>query len=78
MSEDIAATEILHNPHDNDLYFRFIGTAKHRQFVVNIQFEGTDPNTGEQLRPEEFDFMISKVLRLVLDQINTRPNTALN
>jgi hypothetical protein len=78
MEEEVEATEILHNPNDQELYFRFIGTAKSRQFVVNVQFQGTDNATGEQLRPEEFDFMISKVLRLVLGQIGNRPNPALN
>lgn len=78
MEEEVEAIEILHNPNDQELYFRFIGTAKRRQFVVNVRFEGADSATGEQLRPEEFDFMISKVLRLVLAQIGERPNPALN
>lgn len=78
MEEEVEATEILHNPNDRDLYFRFIGTAKGRQFIVNVQFEGADGATGEKLRPEEFDFMISKVLRLVLTQIGDRPNPALH
>lgn len=78
MDEAIEATEILHNPNDVDLYFRFIGTAKCRQFIVNVQFERADNATGEKLRPEEFDFMISKVLRLVLAEIGANPNPALN
>ena len=78
MAEEVEATEVLHNPHDADLIFRFIGTADCRQFIVNVQFEGADGRTGERLKPEEFDFMISKVLKIVLEQISARPNPALH
>ena len=78
MAEEVEATEILHNPNDQELDFCFIGMAKSRQFVVDVQFQGADDVTGEQLRPEEFDFMVSKILRLVLAQIGNRPNPALN
>jgi len=76
--EEVEATEVLHDPNDAELSFRYIGTAKGRQFVVNVQFEGTESATGERLRPEEFDFMISKVLRIVLAQVAGTPNAALH
>lgn len=76
--EDVEATEILHDPDDAELFFRYIGTAKGRQFIVNVQFEDADGATGERLRPEEFDFMISKVLRIVLARVAHAPNPALH
>jgi hypothetical protein len=75
--EEVEATEVLHDPNDAELNFRYLGTAKGRQFSLNIQFERADA-MGERLRPEEFDFMISKVLRIVLEQVANSPNAALH
>ena len=46
-----------------------MGKTKNRQFIVNVQFASQDEDTGERLRPEEFDFMIAKLLRMVLAHI---------
>lgn len=78
MKDQIEATEILHHPDDAELHFRFIGRAKNRQFAINVQFESADSKTSERLRPEELDFMMSNVLRLVLARIAETPNPALH
>ena len=78
MKDQIETTEVLHRPDDTELHFRFVGTAQRRQFVLNVRFKVADATTGERLRPEEFDFMISKVLTLVLARIAGMPNPALH
>ncbi len=78
MEDRIEATEVLHNGDGADLHFRFIGNAMNRQFVVNVQFEASGTETRDRLRPEEFDFMIVKVLCLVLAHVRSRPNPALH
>jgi hypothetical protein len=77
VSDGIEALETLHTG-DEDLHFRFIGMAKERQFTVNVQFASAHDKTGEKLRPEEYDFMILKVLGMVKQHIRARPNPSLN
>jgi hypothetical protein len=74
----VEATEVLHSADSADLHFRFIGTAKDRQFVINVQFASADETTGIRLRPEECDFLIVKILALVNSQIAERPNPGLH
>jgi hypothetical protein len=78
MDDRVEASETLHNDKDADLHFRFTGNAKGRHFLVNIQFDATDGETGSPLRPEEYDFMIVKVLGLVLAHVRSTPNPALH
>lgn len=78
VQDSIEAREALHGTDGEDLHFRFIGHAKQRQFVVNVQVASTDTNTGEQLKPEEYDFMVSKVLNLILKNLGETPNPALH
>lgn len=77
VQDSIEALEALHS-NDEDLHFRFIGTAIGRQFIANIQFSSTHERSGETLKPEEYDFMALKVLSLVEDYIRSRPNPALH
>jgi hypothetical protein len=77
MDDRVEALEALHGS-DDDLHFRFIGTIKERQFIVNLQFAAESERTGEKLKPEEYDFMMLKVLHAVEEHIRSRPNPALN
>jgi len=74
----IDAVEVLHNTGDADLHVRFIGTAKGRQFLVNVQFAAGDEKTAEPLRPEEQDFLTLKILGLVIERISGTPNPGLH
>lgn len=78
MEEGIEAREALHKGISDELHFRFMGTAKNRSFVVNVQFGAADDSGEDTLRPEEYDFMIGKVLRLILEHIGQTPNPALH
>ena len=78
MEDRVDATEMLHNGDDSDLHFRFMGVTMEREFVVNVQFASPHGETGETLQPVEYDFLIAKILRLVLDQIAARPNPGLH
>lgn len=78
LEDQIEAAEVLHAAESANLHFRFIGKAKSRQIIVNVQFASSDEETGERLRPEEFDFMIVKVLRMILARLRCTPNPALH
>lgn len=78
MEDGIEGLERLHGASGEDLHFRFIGTAKRRSFVVNVQFAATDDSTAETLRPEEYDFMIGKILGLILNRLSETPNPGLH
>jgi hypothetical protein len=78
LEDRIEALEALHEGDGEDLHFRFLGKAAGRCFAVNVQFDSADDRTAETLRPEEYDFMMIKVLRLVLAHIRDTPNPALN
>jgi hypothetical protein len=78
VADCVEAIEVLHGADSADLHFRFIGTAKDRQFVINVQFASADEATGTRLRPEECDFLIEKILALVNAQIAERPNPGLH
>jgi hypothetical protein len=78
MEDRIEATEVLHNRGDADLHFRFIGKAQNRQFVVNLEFASECEVTGEGLKPVEQDFLIAKILGLLLERIATTPNPGLH
>lgn len=78
VDDAVEALEALHGADGEDLHFRFIGTARHRPFIVNVQFACADDRTNERLRPEEYDFMIGKVLALILKRLGETPNPALH
>lgn len=78
MEDGIEGLERLHGASGEDLHFRFFGTAKRRSFVVNVQFASADDSGIETLRPEEYDFMIGKVLGLILKRLSETPNAALH
>jgi hypothetical protein len=74
----IEATEILHGDNPTDLHFRYIGTAKGRQFVVNVQFDSQDGKTGEPMKPIEYAFMVIKVLGLIVERVTSAPDLGLH
>jgi hypothetical protein len=74
----IEATEILHDDNPTDLHFRYIGTAKGRQFIVNVQFDSHDGKTGERMKPIEYAFMVLKVLGLIVERVTSEPGTGLH
>ena len=78
LKDGVEARETLHGTDTEDLHFRFIGHARQRQFVVNVQFAAADDATRERLRPEELDFMTSKVLGLILKHLGETPNPGLH
>ena len=78
MEDGIEAREALNIANSDDLHFRFLGSARGRQFVVNVEFGAVSDHGTELLRPEEYDFMIGKVLRLILEHIGQTPNPALH
>jgi hypothetical protein len=77
-SGQVEATEILHGDNPTDLHFRYLGTAKGRQFVVNVQFDSHDGKTGERLKPIEHAFMVVKVLGLILERVTNKPDSGLH
>lgn len=78
MEDQVEAVEVLHNAGAEDLHFRYIGTAKSRQFIVNVQFASAGDRTGEIISPGECDFMITKILGLVIDRLSALPNPGLH
>jgi hypothetical protein len=78
MEDRVETRTSLQAGSNGELHFRFIGAAKRRQFVVNIQFDASDIDCTERLRSEEYDFMIGKVLELVLQHMRETPNPALH
>jgi len=78
VEDQIDAVEVLHNTGDADLHVRFIGMAKGRQFLVNVQFPAVDEKTAERLRPEEQDFLTVKILGLVIERVTGTPNPGLH
>jgi hypothetical protein len=77
MEDGVEARASLHTGNSDELHFRFVGAAKRRQFVVNIQFD-VQRGCRRTLRPEEYDFMIGKVLELILRHLRDTPNPALH
>lgn len=77
-SETVDRVDELHSPGGVDLHYRYVGTAAGRDFVVNIQFGSSRGLSDERLRPEELDFMIAKVLGLILQRLAENPNSALH
>ena len=77
-SGQVEATEILHGDNPTDLHFRYIGMAKGRQFIVNVQFDSHDAKTGERLKPIEHVFMVVKVLGLILERVTNKPDSGLH
>lgn len=71
--DGIEAVEVLHGEADADLHFRFFGTAIGRQFVVNVQFASEDLQTKERLPTDQREFLVGKILALVLDQLARTP-----
>jgi hypothetical protein len=55
-----------------------MGSAKSRHFVVNVQFDAAGEHATEKLRPEDYDFMITKILELILGHLGETPNAALH
>jgi len=77
-SGQIEATEILHGDDPTDLHYRYIGTAKGRQFIVNVQFDSHDSKTGEPMKPIEYAFMVVKVLGLIMERVTSTPDAGLH
>jgi hypothetical protein len=77
-ADGIEAIESLHGLGDDELHFRFIGRAKHRSFIVNVQFGAECEATRERLRPVEYDFMLAKIVTLLLERIAQNPNPDLH
>lgn len=69
MEDQVEAVEVLHTVGAEDLYFRFIGTAWERQFILNVQFGAIHRCTGEHIRPAEHNLLIAGIMRLVLDHL---------
>jgi hypothetical protein len=78
MNNQVEALEALHKDDAEDLHFRFIGAANDRQFVVNVQFASVGDKTSEKLKPVEYDFIIGKVLGLILKYMASKPNPGLH
>jgi hypothetical protein len=78
VEDQIDAVEVLHNTGDADLHIRFIGMAKGRQFLVNVQFAAVNEKTTERLRPEEQDFLTVQILGLVIERITGIPKPGLH
>jgi len=78
VEDNIEATEVLHNTDSADLHFRFMGIARNRTFVVNVQFGTQCEASGEGLKPIEQDFLITKILGLLLEHIAKTPNAGLH
>lgn len=78
MEDKIEALEALHQRSGAELHFRFMGTAKNRTFVVDVQFDSADQSTNEPLQPIEHDFMIGRVLDLVLKHMAKAANPGLH
>ena len=74
----IDATEIVNGGSCEDLHFRYIGTAKGRQFVVNVQFDLRHSETGEGMQPIERSFMVARILGMVLERVTEKPDSGLN
>jgi hypothetical protein len=74
----VEAMEVVNGGSPEDLHFRYIGTAKGRQFVVNVQFDLRHGKTGEPMRPIERGFMVAKVLNLVIDRATEKPDGGLH
>ena len=74
----IEAVEVLHDRTEADLHFRFMGIARRRQFVLNVQFASEGAETKERLRTEEYDFIVGKILTLVLDRLAQTSNPGLH
>jgi hypothetical protein len=78
MDDQVEAVEVLHNEGTDDLHFRYIGTAKGRQFVLNVQFDSADGYTGDVMLSVEHGFMITKILGLVMERLGVAPNPGLH
>lgn len=78
MDDGIDALEVLHKEGDQDLHFRFFGMAMDRQFIVNIQFASSSEKAVECLMPVERDFLITKILELVLERVTKTPTPGLH
>ena len=78
MEDQVEAVEVLHKAGAEDLYFRFIGTARERQFILNVQFDAINHCTGENIRPAEHNLLIARIMRLVLDHLAGTTNSDLH
>ncbi len=76
--ERVEATEVVNGENRDDLHFRYIGTAKGRRFVVNVQFDLRHGQTGEAMQPVERGFMVVKLLNLVLSSVLKTPDGGLH
>jgi hypothetical protein len=45
---EVEARASLHTGNSDELHFRFVGAAKRRQFVVNIQFDASSAGAAER------------------------------
>lgn len=76
LEDTIEAQQALHGADGKDLHFRFIGNAKHRCFIVNVQFAAADERTKEDLCAEEYDIMIRRLLTLILRHLGDTRSAA--
>lgn len=77
MEDRVEVVSALHPGNGDELHFRYIGQAKGREFVVNLQCSAADTLQGERLRPEEYDFLVAKILEVILANIAEKPNPGL-
>lgn len=78
MADEIEALEALHQPGGDDCHFRFSGSAHGHSFLVNVQFSALNEGTGDKLPPVQFDFLICKILLMILTHIAKHPNSDLH
>lgn len=76
--DEVESLRPLHERGADDLHYRYTGTVHGYRFLVNLQFSAVQDCTNEKMRPEEFDFMICKILLMVLTHTTKNPNPELN
>lgn len=73
VKDEVESLVALHRRGNEDCHFRAVGTAHGYKFLVNVQFSAVQDGTDERMRPEEFDFMICKILLMVLTHATKHP-----
>lgn len=69
--------ETFHSRGGADLHFRYIGEVDGRPFIVNVQFPADQEPDGKLLQPEEQEFIVAKIMALVMPQsVMRHPNRA--
>jgi hypothetical protein len=73
VKDRVDAIEALHNAGEDDLHFRFIGTSRGHQFVLNIQFAAMQEQSSRGLL--DHGFMIAQILGVVVRFVGNRPDS---